>query len=270
MKKEPEKHLLEEARRIIAENQGKSVISGCQQPLDIGNLDNAPLEIGRNFKEGARMRSSVEIHCCELLCAFEASADPRFIEGVYGLTLSFFTWLAKRSLESAGIDAVAERVTNRVYSVLSELALSPGADIPRENLFGWCSALIDNIVKEEASRAGRRCTAETSDRIGPVCPSKSEAWMRKTDQDEGERVRELVFEILHSLSPGFSSIEKEAVSLYYGEGLSIGAVADRLGLDSRRTAALLRTCRMKVLDEVYQREACRFWKDEDEGKEVRK
>lgn len=206
----------------------------------------------------------LEDKCIVLLEAFSRSADLKFFEGVYKLTWPLFSWYSTRCLKEENSESKAEDITTRIYSALCEYVLRPGAKVPKDNFFGWCYTLIANLIAVESGK--ERGTSEDTEPsvLSRICPTESEAWMRFTKLSEEDRLEERIIEVLITGEADLTNIERETLSLYYGNAMSINELASKTGLNVQQVTQLLRISRSKVLQEAYRRENLRIGDSEKE------
>ena len=193
--------------------------------------------------------------CSYFLKAFKKTAEIRFFEGFYQVSATLFTWFARKCSINAGFGKDTVDVTTLFYSVLCEASLKPGVNVPSENLFGWCFCTIENIVTDKIITSPETSRNISKYEIDRFLPSSSEAWTRKTMLSESERIEECIIDIIFSGDADLTLLESKVLRLYYGERLSLDALATTLGMSKENAVALFHTCRKKVLLELYNRES---------------
>ena len=207
----------------------------------------------------------LELQCRYLLEAFRSSADWMFFEGVYRLTWPLFTWFSGKCLKKTESPENIDVIINSFYSMLCEYTLQPDSRIPKENLLGWCYTLIENLTMAKTSKGGKDGSEAINRQY--FYPSEQEAWMRYNELAEAERLEERVIEVLITNDARLVDIEREALTLYYGNGLSIRELSARIGLSEDRAFHLLQMSREKVLEVVYRTESRRMKYSEQEERQ---
>lgn len=211
--------------------------------------------------------SPLEDKCIILLEAFSRSADLKFFKGIYKLTWPLFSWYSAKCLKETNFKSKAEDITTRFYSALCEYILRPGAKVPKDNFFGWCYTLIANLIAVESGKERETSEETEPSALSRIYPTESEAWMRFTKLSEKDRLEERVIEVLITGDADLTNIERETLSLYYGNGMSINELASKTGLNVQQTTQLLHISRSKVLHEVYRRENLRIGDSEKEERQ---
>jgi len=201
-------------------------------------------------------RYSLEEKCSILLQGFANSADMRFFEGVYRLTLPLFTWFVKRRSEEIGFPIDEERIINRMYAFLCEATLKPGLQVPTDSLFKWCYALLLNILKNESHQSANNQIKCERISLDDFLPSNADLWARSQYHSEQDRISEAVFEILYCNDADLDSNELQALTQYY-KHKDLKSLSTTLGLDETKLLDLINKSRLKVLDVLFQRERFR-------------
>ena len=207
---------------------------------------------------------TLEETCSILMHAFSKSADIRFFDGICRLTWPLFNWFARRCIKKAGRNEDAESVTSSLYGLLCEGLQRPDPDVPFDQPFRWCYCTIENLVRSDNSSGCENTDEQYASDYERFSPSSSELWTREKGLTEAEQIEEGILEILISGDADLNSLERNVLSLYYKQNLSMKSLASNTGMTEKQARDIFHLSRMKVLTELLKRKGSQLGNAQDE------